>query len=138
MVAFSFSFVSEADAAKRGGGYKSPKRTYTQTPDKPATNTNKVQPDNGAGTAKAGTGAATTNRGFFSGGSLAKGLMVGGIAGLLFGGMFASMGGFGDFLGLLVNLIAIYILFIAIRGVFRYLKQQRKPDPNDPYNNRRY
>ena len=138
-VAFSLSFSTVAEAAKRGGSYKSPKRSYTQQPTKPADTTNKVQTGNtgGAGTTK--TGAATTgNRGFFSGGSFARGLMVGGIAGLLFGGMFANFGAFGDLLGLMINLLAIYVLFIAIRGIFRYFRQQKIPDPNDPYNNRRY
>ena len=136
-VLLSFSFVTDSDA--RRGGYKAPKRSYTETPSKPADNTSKVQPGNKASTGTGtGAGAATTaNRGFFSGGSLAKGLMIGGLAGLLFGGMFANMGAFGDFLGLLVNVLAIYILFVAIRGIFRYLKQQKRPGPNDPYNNQR-
>jgi predicted lipid-binding transport protein (Tim44 family) len=125
--------------AKRGGGYKSPKRTYTESPSKSTDNVNKSQP----GTTKSGTAGTTAgtagaaNRGFFSGGSLAKGLMIGGIAGLLFGGMFANMGGFGDFLGLLINVLAIYILFKAVRGIYRYYQAQRRINPNDPYNQNR-
>jgi len=72
--------VDFADAARKGG-YSSGKRSYTQTPKKSQDN---VQ--NSTTGTKTGTGAAagtTQNRGFFSGGSLMKGLMIGGIAGLL-------------------------------------------------------
>ena len=57
--------------------------------------------------------AATTNtkRGFFSGGGLMRGLMIGGLAGMLFGGLFANMGFMGNILGLFINLIAIFVRF---------------------------
>lgn len=133
-----FSLCLAPIAEAKRGGYKSPKRTYTQTPDKPADNTSKVQPgDNRKGTAGADGTAAGTNRGFFSGGSLARGLMIGGFAGLLFGGLLSGLGALGDFLGLAVNLLIIYVIFIAIRGVIRYLRDQRN-QPNPPQDNRRY
>ncbi|MBW7473968.1 hypothetical protein K0T92_04375 [Paenibacillus oenotherae] len=122
-VAFS---AGAADARPRGG-IKSPKKSFTQTPKKQVNESN-------SGTKAPGTPAAGTkaNRGFFSGGSLMKGLMIGGIAGLLFGGMFANLGFLGDFLGLLINVLAIYVLFIAIRGIFRYFRNNRKPsNPDD-------
>ncbi|MEX2415113.1 MAG: hypothetical protein WD424_03135 [Paenibacillaceae bacterium] len=135
-VVFSLS-ISPLAEAKRGGGfgggYKSPKRTYTQTPAKPADkNVSNTNPGKNTGT----TTPVTGNRGFFTGGGLMRGLMIGGLAGLLFGTMFANMGAFGNLLGLLVNVFAIYILFIVIRGIVRYYWNQRKPNPNDP--NRRY
>jgi predicted lipid-binding transport protein (Tim44 family) len=136
-VVFSLTLAPTVDAAKRGGfggGYKSPKKSYSPTPTKPADNVNKVEPGKTTttpGVAKPGT--TNPNRGFFTGGGLMRGLMIGGIAGLLFGTMFANLGAFGDFLGLLVNVLAIYILFIAIRGIYRYMKNQNKPNPNDSY-----
>lgn len=139
---FSLGFADIADAKRGGlgGGYKSPKRSFEQqTPAKPADNVNRV--DSGktstssGGATTTGTTAPTANRGFFSGGSLAKGLMIGGIAGMLFGSMLAGLGAFGDFLGLLINLLVLYVLFVAVRGIIRYFRDnnQRKTDPPRPY-----
>ena len=61
-------------------------------------------------------------------------MMVGGLAGMLFGSMFANMGFMGNFMGLLINLIAIYVLFIAARGIYRMIRQRKKSA--DPYNRR--
>ncbi|BBH19759.1 hypothetical protein Back11_11040 [Paenibacillus baekrokdamisoli] len=120
-LAFSAGSV---DARPKFGGMKSPKKSYTQTPAKPAENVNKSTPGStsGTGAAKSGT---TANRGFFSGGGLMKGLMIGGIAGLLFGSMFGS-GFLGNFLGLLVNVLAIFIVIAAIRSIFLYFRNRRK------------
>ena len=125
-VFFAFSMPDTSDA--RRGGFKSPKKSYTQTPSKPAdNNVQSSQPSNRQG-ATTSAGAATQNRGFFSGGGLMKGLMIGGLAGLLFGGMFANMGGFGDFIGLLINVLAIYFIFIGIRSAIRYFREKRRLD----------
>ncbi|SEM80438.1 hypothetical protein [Paenibacillus sp. OV219] len=129
---FAFS-VGSADAKPRGGGFKSPKKSYTQTPSKPADNVNKST----TGTTKSGAATSTTTkRGFFSGGSFMKGLMIGGLAGMLFGGMFGGMGFLGDFFGLIINVLAIYILIVAIRGIFHYFKTRRKP--SNPEHRRPY
>ncbi|XEC92615.1 hypothetical protein AB6A23_14525 [Paenibacillus tarimensis] len=124
---FAFAASDVADA-KRGGGFKSPKQSFTQ-PKKPAEN---VQRSDSATTTKspAATTGTTANRGFFSGGSLMKGLMIGGLAGMLFGGLFGGMGFMGEFLGLLVNLLAIYLLFIAIRGIIQYFRNRKRVDDN--------
>ncbi|MFC5648396.1 hypothetical protein ACFPYJ_04520 [Paenibacillus solisilvae] len=124
LMAFTLFFAFSAgsvDARPKFGGIKSPKKSYTQTPAKPAENVNKSTPGT-SGTAKTGT---TANRGFFSGGSLMKGLMIGGIAGLLFGSMFGT-GFFSNFLGLVVNLLAIYLVIVAIRGIFLYFRNRRR------------
>lgn len=120
-----------ADARRGGGGFKAPKQGYTQNPSQPARQTDNVRnTDPGTRTPAVNTpGAAAGNRGFFAGGGLMRGLMIGGLAGLLFGSMFAGMGFLGNFLGLLVNVLAIYFLFILVRSVFRYFRNQnRKPD----------
>ncbi|PZD93625.1 hypothetical protein DNH61_23710 [Paenibacillus sambharensis] len=128
----AFSAVDTADAKR--GGFKSPKKSYTQTPSKPADNVRPADPGAktpGAG-ATAGAGAAG-QRGFFSGGGLFKGMMIGGLAGLMFGSMFAGMGFMGDFLGLLVNVLALYVLFVAIRAVIRHFRNRRDENDRRPY-----
>jgi predicted lipid-binding transport protein (Tim44 family) len=60
-----------------------------------------------------------------------KGLMIGGLAGMLFGGMLGS-GFMSNMLGLLINVLAIYVLIVAIRGIFLYFRNRRKPaHPDD-------
>jgi len=119
-----FAAVDHADAK----GFKSGKRSYNQTPSKSTDNVSKT--DGGATKGTTNTGAATTNRGFFSGGGFMKGLMIGGLAGMLFGGMFGGMGFFGDMLGLLVNVAAIVILIAVIRKIYVYFKDRKKLDEN--------
>ncbi|WP_127583507.1 preprotein translocase subunit Tim44 [Paenibacillus koleovorans] len=120
LVVVSFSAPSSVEAAKKS--YKAPSKSYSPTKPSKDSGVTKTNPTN-----TAGTGAATTNRGFFSGGSLMKGLMIGGLAGMLFGGMFGGMGFFGDMLGMLVNVLAIIALIMVIRAVFAYFKRRNEP-----------
>jgi cbb3-type cytochrome oxidase subunit 3 len=46
------------------------------------------------------------------------------------------MGFMGDLLGLMINLLAIFILFIAVRGIYRAYKNRNRY--NDDQNKRRY
>lgn len=124
-------FANDADA-RRGGGFKSSPKSYTTTPKKSTDSNSSTM--NSTNRSKNTTAGSTANRGFFSGGSFFKGLMIGGLAGMLFGGMFGNMGMFGDLLGLVINLFAIYILFIAARGIYRMIRQRKKSA--DPYNRR--
>lgn len=132
VVAVAFTAPSDVEARRGGFGggmksYKSPKQSYTQTPSKSTDNISKSKTGE-TSTNKSSLLSSTnqTNRGFFSGGGLMRGLFIGGLAGMLFGGLFGSMGFLGDFFGLVINLLAIYVLFIAIRGIFRYFSEQRK------------
>jgi predicted lipid-binding transport protein (Tim44 family) len=116
-----FAIVLPTDADARGRSYRSPSGSFKQ-PTKPATskdNISKTKPTTPAG-------AATGNRGFFSGGSLMRGIMIGGIAGMLFGGMFGNMGALGNIFGFLINVLAIYFLFVIIRNIVVYFIQRRK------------
>ncbi|RAP78188.1 hypothetical protein [Paenibacillus montanisoli] len=122
--ALFFAFSAGAVDAKPRGKISSPKKSFT-TPSKPADSVNKSTSGT-SGTPKSGA-ATTGKRGFFSGGSLMKGLMIGGLAGMLFGGLFGNMGFLGDMFGLIINVLAIYILIVAIRGIFHYFKNRRKP-----------
>jgi predicted lipid-binding transport protein (Tim44 family) len=108
--------------AKGGRSYKSPSGSFKK-PTKPDTtkdNVSKTKPTTPT------NGANTANRGFFSGGGLMKGLLIGGIAGMLFGGMFGSMGALGNIFGLLINILAIYFLFVIIRNIVVYFINRRK------------
>jgi predicted lipid-binding transport protein (Tim44 family) len=124
-VLFAFTAAGTVDAKR--GGMKSPRQSFTQTPKKSTENVQKSSPNTTAGAA-AGT---TAGRGFFSGGSMMKGLMIGGLAGLMFGSMFSGMGFMGNFFGLIINLLAIYILFMVIRSIVVYFRNKRKATTND-------
>ncbi|GAA0135958.1 hypothetical protein YSY43_27980 [Paenibacillus sp. YSY-4.3] len=118
---FAFASTDFADA-RRGGGFKSGPRSYTTTPNK-SSNVNKSE-SNTTNKSTTTTGA-TNNRtgGFFGGGSFMKGMMVGGLAGLLFGGMFGNMGAFGELFGLAINLLAIYLIVRVAVALFRRFKK---------------
>jgi predicted lipid-binding transport protein (Tim44 family) len=136
-LALLFTFVASdyADARPRGG-FKSPRKSYTPAPKKSTDNTYRSDSGTTSKSPASGSTAGTAGkRGFFSGGSLMKGLMIGGLAGLLFGGLFGNMGFIGDLLGLMINILALYVLFIVIRNIFRYFSHRRKN--NDP-DHRRY
>ncbi|KRE25030.1 hypothetical protein [Paenibacillus sp. Soil522] len=124
---FTLGFGQYADAKPRGG-LKSPKQSYTQTPKK-SDNVSQTNP----GT-KTGATTGTTKPGFFGGGSLMKGLMIGGLAGLMFGSLFSGLGAFGNILGLMINLLAIFAVIMLIRVAFVYLRSKRNPpDQRRPY-----
>jgi predicted lipid-binding transport protein (Tim44 family) len=129
-VFFAVAAHDSADARRMGGGFKSPRQSF-KTPAKPADNVRRADPATKSPGAAAGT---TPRRGFFSGGGLMRGLLIGGLAGMLFGGMFAGMGAFGNFLGLLINLFAIYAVIMIIRSIFIYFRQnKRTPDDRRRY-----
>jgi hypothetical protein len=129
MLVFSFTLPSlEVDAKP---AYKSPRKSFTPTtPQKaPTDNVTRNQPGSPTTTTP---GMTTPNRGFFSGG-LMKGLLIGGLAGMLFGGMFGGMGAFGNILGFLVNVLAIYFLFIIIKRIVVYFINRRKMNDQKRY-----
>ncbi|QHT61761.1 hypothetical protein GXP70_18440 [Paenibacillus lycopersici] len=140
-MAFALFFVfsaGAADARPRGGKISSPKKSFTTTPSKPADNVNKST-SGGTGTTKSGTaksGTTTPQRGFFSGGSFMKGLMIGGLAGMLFGGLFGNMGFLGNIFGMLINILAIYVVITLIMGIVRYFRTRNRP--THPDNRRPY
>lgn len=133
LILFTFTLPGEADA--RRGGFKSSRGSFQST------TPNKAKQDNNAAvnrsssnsdSARSGTAAtsANANRGGLAGGGFMKGLMVGGLAGLLFGGLFSSLGAFGDLLGLMVNLLAIYILFSIGRHLYMAYRERKKQQEN--------
>ena len=133
-LALSFGFGDTADA-KRGGGFKSNKQSFTQKSD--STTQSGSSSSTTLGT-KSTTGAGSTAKtgGLFGGGGFMKGMMLGGLAGMLFGGMFANMGGFGQILGLLVNIAAILAIFMVIRAAWTYIRNNKKPSAAGHYQDR--
>lgn len=131
MLAFTvlFAFTAAGTVDAKRGGMKSPRQSFTQTPKKSTENVQRADTNK---TPAAGAAAGTTaNRGFFSGGGMMKGLMIGGLAGLMFGSMFSGMGFMGDFFGLIINLLAIYILFMVIRSIVVHFRNKRKAATDD-------
>lgn len=131
IMAFTFFFAisvpaDQADARRAGGGgFKSGKSSFTNTPKKSTTTDNVKKSTNTSNKSTAGT---TAKRGFFSGGGFMKGLMIGGLAGMLFGGMFGNMGFLGNVFGLIINLLAIYVVVSLVIAAVRAFKNRRKPD----------
>ncbi|OXS61065.1 hypothetical protein B1A99_05935 [Cohnella sp. CIP 111063] len=123
LFAFTIAVTVPADYADaRPRSFSSGKKSFNKTPAQSQDGVSKSSTTNSSsGTSAAGTG----NRGFFSGGSFMKGLMIGGLAGLLFGGMFGT-GFFANMLGLLVNVLALFVLFVVFRAAYDAFKRRRQ------------
>lgn len=67
-------------------------------------------------------------------GGFMRGLMLGGLAGLLFGGLLASMGLLGSFIGLAINILAIVVLIVLVGKIFELLKSKKKKEDPNPWN----
>jgi len=120
---------SDTAHAKRGGGFKSNKQSFTQKKDSTTQQSNTGSTSGTANKSTTGTGSTATTKsgGLFGGSSFMKGMMIGGLAGMLFGGMFGNMGAFGEILGLLINVAAIAAIFMIIMAAFKYLRNNKKP-----------
>lgn len=123
--------VDSADAKPRS--FSSGKKSFTKTPSKSDSGVSQSSTSNKS-SATSGT-SATQNRGFFSGGSFMKGMMIGGLAGMLFGGMFGGMGALGNFFGLIINVLALFVLFAVFRAIYDRFKNRRRPQYPDNNNN---
>ncbi|WP_438445725.1 hypothetical protein [Gorillibacterium sp. sgz5001074] len=131
MAASAVTLPEQASAAPyvMKTSYKSPKGTYKQPATNPNSGVSKTQP--ATGNKDSGTAGVTPapKRSFFGGG-FARGLFLGGMAGLLFGGMFGNMGFMGQFLGLMVNVLAIVILIMIVRRIFAYFTNRNRYNQN--------
>lgn len=140
MMAFTLIFSTLAipdHADARRGGFKSGTKSYQSNPSRSNTN-NSTNSTNSNTKNNATTNSASTTAkkpGFFSGGSLMKGLMIGGLAGMLFGGLFGNMGFLGDLLGLAINLLAIYVIVMLGVGIYRSIKKRRLENERSSGNN---
>ncbi|GEN82530.1 hypothetical protein SLU01_08420 [Sporosarcina luteola] len=80
------------------------------------------------------TKPASSKGGFFSGG-LMRGLFIGGVAGLLFGSLFANMGMLGSILGFMINMLVIVFAISIIRKIFMLLKAKKEKEDVNPWQN---
>ncbi|WP_258178016.1 hypothetical protein, partial [Bacillus paranthracis] len=108
--------------------YKSGKKSYTPSSgqkskvdlNKKDSNVNSQKTTTDSKT-KATNTAPKSNKGSFM-----KGLLLGGLGGLLMGSLFANMGALGSVLAFMVNMLVMAgIVMLAIRA-FKYFKDQRK------------
>lgn len=112
-------------------GYKSGKKSFNPSQNnftKPKVD--KKQEENTSFNKSSNT--TSKKGGFFSGG-LMRGLFVGGIAGLLFGSLFANMGMLGSVLGFLINMMAIIFIISMIRRIFSLLKAKKEKENANPW-----
>jgi predicted lipid-binding transport protein (Tim44 family) len=125
LMAMTMVSVDQAEA-RRGGSFGSRgTRTFQTAPATP-TSPNVTAPVQRSPTpaqqpnASARANTAATQNSFFNGfgGSLMRGLFLGGLLGLLFGG---GLGGFAGFLGLIVQLL---LLFFVIRLVMGFMARR--------------
>ena len=123
--------MASVDAKPRS--FSSGKKSFTKTPSKSDSGVSQSSTTKSSSSTTAGT---TANRGFFSGGSFMKGMMIGGLAGMLFGGLFGGMGALGNFFGLIINVLALFVLFAVFRAIYDRFKNRRQPHnpdrPNPP------
>ncbi|WNQ09197.1 hypothetical protein MJA45_16260 [Paenibacillus aurantius] len=127
MVFFAMAAPVSVDAAKgRSGGYSSSKKSYTPTA--PSNGVNKSQTGTTSKSDSTSTSSSTAAKkpGLFGGGSFLKGLALGGLAGLMFGGLFGNMGFLGNILGFMLNMFALVALFVLIKSVISYFVNRRK------------
>lgn len=117
------TMIDVADA-KRGGSFRSGVQKYKPAPNKSTNQVNRTDNTNKSNTSST---APTQKRGFFSGGGLMKGLMIGGLAGMLFGSMFGNLGFLGDILGLMINVMAIFLLISLVMMVVKKFRNKRNP-----------
>lgn len=118
-IMLAFTGIGTADAKR--GGMKSPRQSYTDT--KKSDNVQRSD-------ATKNNGATNTAKKPSFGSSMMKGLMIGGLAGLMFGSLFGGMGFMGEILGLMINLLAIFALILLVRALFVYIRSKRKPEPD--------
>src|SRR5690606_8144852 len=125
-LALGLGFSDTADA-KRGGGFKSNKQSFTQKKDNTTQQSNSGAAAGTTSGTKSSTGSAATTKsgGLFGGSSCTKGLGFGGLSGLLVGGMLSSMRAFGEIFSLLINIAAIVAIFMIIRAACTYIRNNK-------------
>ncbi|MFY0543613.1 hypothetical protein [Brevibacillus sp. H7] len=109
----------QADAKK---SYKSGPKPFDSntTPNKTDSHVNSSTPNNTTSPVKNTSAAAPGKGGFI------KGLLFGGLAGLLFGSLFSDLGILGAIFGFFLNVLAVWAVVILMRKAYTYFKNQRK------------
>ncbi|MCZ2256947.1 hypothetical protein [Sporosarcina sp. G11-34] len=112
--------------------YKSGKKSFNTNNDSKINNSTIQKKKEEPKTTNSSKSTPDKKGGFMSGG-LMKGLFIGGLAGILFGSLFANMGILGSILGFAINALAIIFLFVIIRKIFGMLKKKR--EDTNPWTN---
>lgn len=118
-------FIGHDDAAYAKRSYSSGSKSFKPSTT-PSNNISNVTPQKQPSSATTTKTPLKQSAPAASKGGFMKGMLYGGLAGLLLGSLFANMGGLGAILGLLINIIGIAILFILVMKVVNYFKTQRK------------
>lgn len=129
---FLFQNDVQTVEAKR---YSSGKKSFNMNNSTPKSNQNYFQ-NKKAEEKKATANTSTVNKtdqGTSSKGGFLSGLMLGGLAGLLFGGLLAEWGMLGSVFGLLINLLAIVALIAIIARIFAFFKDRKKKEEAHPW-----
>ncbi|MCM3737208.1 hypothetical protein M3215_15725 [Bacillus cytotoxicus] len=121
------SFVSVDSAYAKS--YKSGKKSYTPSSSqtqKSKVDLNKKDSNVNANKTTDSKTKATNTAPKSNKGGFMKGLLLGGLGGLLMGSMFGHMGALGSVLAFMVNMLVMAgIVILAVRA-FKYFKDQRK------------
>lgn len=120
---YQASAVKTVSAKMRGGGYRSTNRSYNTNSNKVKTNSTKTAA-NKAATNKAVTANKAKAKSRFGG--FLGGMMLGGLAGMLFGGLLANMGGFGNIIGMIINILAILVILRLVIMLVSRMRQNKK------------
>lgn len=106
----------EAKSYKSGKkGFQPNKSNIQKDKDSNTSNVTKTTKDN-----------TNNTKGGFSSGGFMRGLLVGGLAGLLFGSLFADMGVLGSILGLLINVGAILLIVYFVFKIYNVMKRKNE------------
>lgn len=108
----------EASAKARGGFNTG---TKTSTPPKSDTTSTVKKPDSSTTNNQFKNTTSTSSKK----GGFVKGLLFGGLAGLLLGGLLSNLGSLGAILGILINGLAIAAVIVLAVKLYRYIKNRR-------------
>lgn len=123
------NFVFNDSPVAEAKRYKSGKKSFNTNKQNTPTQSN-IQKDKEVKKpdAQKNTKSPSANKG-----GLMRGLLVGGVAGLLFGSLFANMGMLGSILGFMINAAAIIFLVVIIRKVFGLLRARKQDEDAKPW-----
>ena len=123
------NFVFNDSPVAEAKRYKSGKKSFNTNKQNTPTQSN-IQKDKEVKKtdAQKNTKSPSANKG-----GLMRGLLVGGVAGLLFGSLFANMGMLGSILGFMINAAAIIFLIVIIRKVFGLLRARKQEEDAKPW-----
>ena len=125
------NYVFNDHTTAEANRYNSGKKNFNTNNDSKINNSNIQKKKEDSTPNKSNT--ATNKKGGFTSGGLMKGLFIGGLAGLLFGSLFANMGILGSILGFAINALAIIFLVVIIRKIFELLKKRKEKEAINPW-----